>query len=441
MATPKAQINLVADTSGFDANVAKANNALNATTRNMEKTASRLDGLNQQFGEQSGLKKYTELLYGAGAVAGIAIILRGLDQIIDRTRAFTDAVRRGEKAWDDLAGEIIDSIPLISSAVNVVESVFNAALGPRGGQRELDQQRYGLLREMSRELEGQVELAALGEGTARRRLEIEKELERTLAEIEKLRRGAIAVGGDRENANNQAAALEKQARELARLKLLQEDLNSTVAAGPDVVQQMTIALQDQLDALRLTSEELLVQKLRREGVSQANIEYLVGLQRAIEAEKEAQRAAAEAAAALKSQQQALESRAAAIIEATRTPLERYRATIEELQDLLSRGLIDEETLARATAAAEEQLDALQKKAATIGVSFESFEAAFSRIANAAASSGNDAGSRTARASEITNDRLREMIEQGKIFVSSTTAGLRAVQEAVAAQDGTARLGR
>jgi tape measure domain-containing protein len=70
----------------------------------------------------------------------------------------------------------------------------------------------------------------------------------------------------------------------------------------------------------------------------------------------AKRAAAEQAEAAKKADKVMMKEAASVAESVQTPFEQYRAEMQKLQNLMSRGFIDRETFARAAAQARENLN-------------------------------------------------------------------------------------
>lgn len=113
----------------------------------------------------------------------------------------------------------------------------------------------------------------------------------------------------------------------------------------DAVANTTREMERQLAVLNGSAESETVYKLATMGATEAQLEQVRAMERQLELLKEQQ-----------AELDRWKAKAEAVFQATRTPAEKYAEKLRELQELASRGLIDPETLRRATEAAKRELD-------------------------------------------------------------------------------------
>lgn len=122
---------------------------------------------------------------------------------------------------------------------------------------------------------------------------------------------------------------------------------STAAATPEVnaAQERIAALRKEIETMRLGSEAAELLELARAGATRQELLAVAALQRGrLETEKLNQKRQAEADA-LKQQQDALKSSAEQLIEASKTPVQKYQERVAEIQTMQKSGLINREQAA------------------------------------------------------------------------------------------------
>lgn len=121
-------------------------------------------------------------------------------------------------------------------------------------------------------------------------------------------------------------------------------------AGSDTnkqIMQTVQGLMEQRATLGMNAEQMLQYKLMMQGANATQIEFALGLHRAIEAQKE---------------QQALMDQGKRLTESLRTPQEVYNDSIASFEKLLNSGAITQETYTRAVEKAQADLDKTLTKA-------------------------------------------------------------------------------
>lgn len=192
-----------------------------------------------------------------------------------------------------------------------------------------------------------------------------KEAKRYVEELEKAYEDLILQERERARVQRETAEAQKKAMEVARLKQVKKELQGIYVTMRQV--GMT-SDQIQLDNLRMMGagpEELAFAQRLLE-ITRARREQLKAIE---DAKAEAERKAREAKLEAEREHQALISRAKSIIEANKTPIEKARDSIKELNMLARKGLIDPVTYRRAMNSIREDLKSL-KDEAKVDLNFE-----------------------------------------------------------------------
>lgn len=192
-----------------------------------------------------------------------------------------------------------------------------------------------------------------------------KEAKRHVEELEKAYEDLILQERERARVQRETAEAQKKAMEVARLKQVKKELQDIYVTMRQV--GMT-SDQIQLDNLRMMGagpEELAFAQRLLE-ITRARREQLKAIE---DAKAEAERKAREAKLEAEREHQALISRAKSIIEANKTPIEKARDSIKELNMLARKGLIDPVTYRRAMNSIREDLKSL-KDEAKVDLNFE-----------------------------------------------------------------------
>lgn len=469
MPNPKATIDIVANAEQFKGGMKGVEKVMDRAKASMKSTASGVKRLDEQFGESSRLKKFLDIGMGAGAVAGIAMASRIMGDLAQRADELAQALRKGEIAAEELPGELLKSLPIVSDLYRAMEAVANI-ISPIGEDLNKQITAQG---DMVTKLRMQVKELEAGSDAARTRLQAEAEYRTTLAEIVRLQREATGAQG--ENALTAARAAEQAERHAIALR------DAKLAAADEAERQPIQAVLDRLaleiDLLNESAEAMLGRSLAAVGATEADIAQALAMEQTIAALREKGQADATAAALAKDHKSTIEkaiaglhdqaralslsteelelwklhqagatdvqikmtqalrwhvkgltewrsaqARAKSIIQEMLTPLEKYEAKLKDLRDLHSKGLIDEDVFGQAVARAQEQLDTLSANVAvSAGGAFESVAAAFNRIAGAAASPEQVAAEKTAENTGrmVTLEESRE--QQGELILTAMNA--------------------
>lgn len=98
-----------------------------AFEQEIKKVNGHLDSLNKQFGKGSTFAQIGKLLAGGGAIAGIGLLTRALDQSSDALVKLAYASRQGGDALQATFAEAISGVPIIGAIIstfdNLIESV------------------------------------------------------------------------------------------------------------------------------------------------------------------------------------------------------------------------------------------------------------------------------------------------------------------------------
>jgi hypothetical protein len=377
-------------------------------------------------GGESSLGMLGQLAMGGGAIAGLTMTAKALEQMAQGADKFAQAMRSGAMNSADVRNEITQSIPLVREFYNIRAAITNLIWPvPPDVSKEVEAQRdlFQSLKQQKEELQAASDLD-------RQRLKIQHEYEQSLSKISAQAKELKSKGGDAKQADATAEAQRKLAEQIRAEQLRGMD---KAAAAPSEAILKGLAQQEL--ALKRTKAQLLENALTDAGATEAQVKLAMAYQTSIEALEKKKKAADEAKAteeankkaveqtienlqaqadtmgmdkasilahelALKGATQAQIDQAEALrktveaqdefdktqdkikatIEANKTPLEKYKDTMKALAEQLAAGL-PQETYDRAAAAAREAMD---KAGAGGGNAFEEFTSAFSRIANAAA---------------------------------------------------------
>ena len=103
-----------------------------------------LDKLKASAGRRSGIGEFAEVLRGAGAVAGIAIVGEVLERATGKAAELTDEFRKGEISAKGLANGILESLPIIGSFVQAAGNIKELITGERAAHEKVNEEiRYG----------------------------------------------------------------------------------------------------------------------------------------------------------------------------------------------------------------------------------------------------------------------------------------------------------
>lgn len=153
---------------------------------------------------------------------------------------------------------------------------------------------------------------------------------------------------------NVAAAVQSAKTGSTQIK---ESFDEGMFAATDSANKLIDKLKEQIATFGMSATEAELFKLQQQGASQALLDQAKALQNQIDGLEKLKKASEDARAA----QQKMKDEAKSIYDATRTPLEKFRAEFLNLVKLFKAGLIDRDTFQRAVAQAKQGFKDATKK--------------------------------------------------------------------------------
>ncbi|WP_417398360.1 hypothetical protein [Gimesia chilikensis] len=138
---------------------------------------------------------------------------------------------------------------------------------------------------------------------------------------------------------------------------IKESFDEGMIAATDSANKLIDKLKEQIATFGMSATEAELFKLQQQGASQALLDQAKALQNQIDGLEKLKKASEDARAA----QQKMKDEAKSIYDATRTPLEKFRAEFLNLVKLFKAGLIDRDTFQRAVAQAKQGFKDATKK--------------------------------------------------------------------------------
>lgn len=186
------------------------------------------------------------------------------------------------------------------------------------------------------------------------------ELKTELTDIQSGKAGFFSnlFSGGEDFIKNRIALLEKTLDEMEKIKRLQDGVNGdrrapSTVSQPDVnadnsqkIDQITASLKLQAETFGKTAEEVALYKLELLGANDAQMQTAQNAINVISSQREAA---------------VIQQEAAQIVADTRTEQEQLSAELSKLDDLLQKGAIDWDTYSRAVFNANEEFDDIEKK--------------------------------------------------------------------------------
>lgn len=96
-----------------------------------KKHQSLLEQLSKSVGESSALKKWTEILTGAGAAAGVALLAKGIENATKQAVELNNQWTKGEISVSEYRLGIAKSVPLVGSLVGAFENINELITGAK----------------------------------------------------------------------------------------------------------------------------------------------------------------------------------------------------------------------------------------------------------------------------------------------------------------------
>lgn len=353
-------------------------------------------------------------------------------QAASSANAITNNLKKAEDATKDLAvpaKSLGEQYALTASKLGAVGIAIGsiAKLGALFANAEAEAFRFNLQLQRSAKLAQEAldvnarrfeERRSIVEATgnpAERRAGLEKELANTQRDLERateeLRRAAenydvtannfidnlgrsVPFFGRKRQQDLDARknALDEYTKKFDTLRTRARDLKTDLerATTPEespavliALNQTTAALRKQLETFGLTSEEIAVYELRLQGATNAQLKQVETLQKSIKARQREIENFNEVNAMLAANEQAYAAQATSIEQGVLTPLEKYRQTIDNLNDQLLNGVLKQDAFERATAAAAKELEDAIVPVKDLNQQLERLEGATSRSAEAA----------------------------------------------------------
>lgn len=350
----------------------------------LQNAERQLKKVKSQFGKGSFLGGTTELLRGGGAVAGVTLLARTIDQAAERATELTRQFGQGEISAGQMTGELIRSVPVLGDMTKMWDSILGlidqAKMNARGLQI-LDLGKLNRISDFTKSVDEKLKFAQAGE-EEKKLLEIEKERRETIRQIRALQ-DDVQIGDDRKALENS----EKKANQIAEIQI-QELRNQAAKKNIQVIDEMIDGLKQQALSVGKSADEISLAKLATMGATKENIAYAQSLidERIRIEELSAQHkqlidlktstisrlkeeiatfgmnaaqiddyklAIAGAAQSTRDEVAALHAKADALktahdwIEKTQTPMERFKEQALSLREAFTQGLIDETVMGRA----------------------------------------------------------------------------------------------
>jgi hypothetical protein len=103
-----------------------------------ERIEKSLKKMKQATGRRSAIGEISEVLQGAGAVAGIALVSEALEKATGKAAELVDEYRKGEMAGGDVAYSIARSLPIIGQMIKACENVHEIITGEHAAQEKIN---------------------------------------------------------------------------------------------------------------------------------------------------------------------------------------------------------------------------------------------------------------------------------------------------------------
>jgi hypothetical protein len=100
--------------------------------------------IDSMFGNRSALKKGTELLVGAGAVGGIALLTSAFASATSKAKELSAAIASGEMTTAEATDQLVRSIPILGSLAGSVSDVIDLWTGQTAALALMEKEAKGL---------------------------------------------------------------------------------------------------------------------------------------------------------------------------------------------------------------------------------------------------------------------------------------------------------
>lgn len=128
--------------------IAKMNAMLTATASGFKKTfegagkdaetfAGKMKGIKAQLGEESGLGNFAKVLRGAGAVAGLGVLVAVLDNASKKAVELKNAFDAGKISAGGIAEELVKSLPILGQAFDLGRNIRELFTGEEAREQRI----------------------------------------------------------------------------------------------------------------------------------------------------------------------------------------------------------------------------------------------------------------------------------------------------------------
>ncbi len=405
--TKTADIIFRAQTKEAQAGINAVNAALGGTAEQLGKVSrastdvavkqqDAIKGIKRMFGEESAFGNIMKMAVGGGALAGVGMFTRSIESVTSKLVELKAAYSSGAIGAAELTDEIIKSLPFIGSLATAIDNVL-VLIGAQAADK------YGKqLRGLGQGLYDNLRLLMAPEGLERDLLAVAQKYEAAMARVQ----AAFDAGPQTES-------------DKAILAQNMQYLEQSRALETEAIQRKNQAAKE--------AAETAIEAAR--AASQWSY-YNEVLGKALDAQAEA---AKKWQATLDAAFQARQERISRFVDAVKTPLDRFKDQLEELQTALKEGLATDVYEKNVKRLVDELRRAEEAKAKVVETAWGGIEGgvleSFSRIAGAAAtfvpSTEKLTAEQIAELNRIETDALNEgrrqhedMMKQGRELIET-----------------------
>lgn len=262
--TAKQRLDVELGVKGASVAEAEFSHFVNSASKAGEKSGkSFISQLNAQFGKRSDLAKWTKLLMGGGAIAGLNMVFSSVANVAKEVRHEIDGLSKGTANWATVTEKALLHIPVLGEAYKATLAIT--------GQKTADEQREAAQKALEYAMQTGAMISDTGArlkllgttGTNRQRIEAENAYRKQLAEIKQQRMKtrdemAYAPASQQEMYQSRLSQLDRMAaladkERLQRLKEIKRTEDDFVEA--EMSRLVNLRDENNIARLRITSNE------------------------------------------------------------------------------------------------------------------------------------------------------------------------------------------